>query len=161
MLRTAIWMAWAIVFALGSTIDLHAQTAPLAIPPQLSLFATYDENLATISVTRTYTAEVPVTLESVNAAGIVEKKIVQVSELREEVLKYLLAETRIKTIGGQELERKVAAKELKKGQPVILVSAAIKLPAAYKALFRDDAIILEVNGLGATPNLDGEKPAKP
>ena len=81
-------------------------------------------------------------------------------EVREEVLKYLLAETKIKTVDGKELDRKEAAKQLKKGQPVILVSAAAKLPAAYKGLFRDDAIVLEVNGLGTTPNLDGEKPGK-
>lgn len=161
MLRNSFWLGLFAFFALGSIAELGAQTTTLAIPPQLTLFANYDEDLATLSVTRTYTAEVPVTLESVNAAGIVEKRIVKTMEFREEVLKYLLAETNIKTVGGKELDRKEAAKELKKGQPVILVSAAIKLPAAYKALFRDDAIILEVNGLGTIPNLDGEKPAKP
>ena len=161
MLRTSFWLLALVAPLCGSAASLPAQTAVLAIPPQLNLFANYDENLATLSVTRTYIAEVPVTVESVNAAGVVEKNTVKVMEFREEVLKYLLAETKIKTVDGKELDRKDAAKQLKKGQPVILVSAAAKLPAAYKALFRDDAIILEVNGLGTTPNLDGEKPAKP
>lgn len=156
MLRCSVWSALILVFVVGSSAPLYAQTAAPAIPPQLNLFAAYDENLATISVTRTYLVEVPVTLESTNAAGVVEKSIVKVPEFREEVLKYLLAETKIKTVGGKELDRNEAAKELKKGQPVILVAAATKLPAAYKGLFRDDAIILEVNGLGTTPNLDGK-----
>jgi hypothetical protein len=160
MLRASFWLLALVAFIGGSATTLPAQTAAIAIPPQLNLFANYDENLATLSVTRTYIAEVPVTVESVNAAGIVEKNIVKVMEVREEVLKYLLAETKIKTVDGKELDRKEAAKQLKKGQPVILVSAAAKLPAAYKGLFRDDAIILEVNGLGTTPNLDGEKPVK-
>lgn len=156
MLRYSFWSALMLVFIVRFSAPLHAQTAAPAIPPQLNLFAAYDENLATISVTRTYLVEVPVTLESANAAGVVEKRVMKVPEFREEVLTYLLAETKIKTVGGKELDRKEAAKELKKGQPVILVSAATKLPAAYKGLFRDDAIILEVNGLGTTPNLDGK-----
>lgn len=160
MLRTSFWLLVLAVYFGSSATTLPAQTAALAIPPQLHLFANYDENLATLSVTRTYQAEVPVTVESVNAAGVVERNTVKVVEFREEVLKYLLAETKIKTVDGKELDRKEAAKQLKKGQPVILVSAASKLPAAYKSLFRDDAIILEVNGLGTTPNLDGAKPGK-
>jgi hypothetical protein len=161
MLRSTFWLALALVITVGFATELRAQTAPLAIPPNLSLFSNYDENLATLSVTRTYTAEKPVTIEIINAAGIAEKSVVKVADYREEVLKYLLAETKIKTVDGKELDRKVAAKELKKGQPVILVSSALKLSAAYKGLFRDDAIILEVNGLGTNPDLDGVKPAKP
>ena len=130
-------------------------------PIQLRLFQEYDENLAELLVKESYVAELPVTVVSINAAGIEEKKIVKTMEYREAIGKYLLAEVAIRTVGGKELDRKVAAKELKKGQPVILTTPFSKLPDDYKQLFRDDAIIIEVKALGVRPDLDGVPPKEP
>ncbi|WP_254510693.1 hypothetical protein [Anatilimnocola floriformis] len=132
-----------------------------AFPVQLRIFEKYDENLATLLVKESYLAERPVTVVSINAAGVEEKRVEKTMEVREATSKYLLAETTIYTVGGKELDRKVAAKEIKKGQPVIMVTPFSKLPDAYKQLFRDDAIILEVKALGTLPDLDGVPPEKP
>lgn len=152
------WLAVLIAVFVGQTVA-HAQ-AP-AIPPQIRSFEQYDENLATLLVKETYVAQLTVTVTMVNAAGVEEKKEVKVPEYRVAISKYLLAETTIRTVGGKELDRKVAAKEIKKGQPVILTTPFSKLTEEYKSLFRDDVIILEVKALGSRPDLDGVPPEAP
>ena len=144
----------------------RAQLAtPTAVPvsaPLILLFEAYDENLATLTMTQTVEAYVTETLTRINAAGAAETVEVKAPVYRQQNYKYLLAESTIRTVGGRELDRKEAAKQLKKGQPVILLSVSNKLPEAYKSLFRDEAIILEVKAIGQIPDLDGVKPpAKP
>lgn len=142
----------------------RAQLAPAelpASPPTILLFEAYDENLATITMSLTGVAYATGTLTRENAAGAPETVEVKVPELRQHNFKYLLAETNIRTVGGRELDRKEAAKQLKKGQPVILLKVSNKLPDAYRSLFRDEAIILEVKALGMIPDLDGVKPERP
>ena len=136
-------------------VAAHAQTA---FPPQIFLFEAYDENLATLTVSQTVIAEASVTEVRINAAGVEEAVVVKVPEIREQIQKYLLAETKIRTVGGKEFDTKEAAKQLKRKQPVILLTPSNKLPDAYKSLFRDDAIILELKALGSRPDLDGVKP---
>jgi len=157
-MRHFICLALFVLMLSGNERATRAQDKALAFPPQLRIFAEYDENLATLDVRETYTALSKVTIGRVNAAGIEEEEVVKVPEVREQISKYLLAETTIRTVGGQQLDRKVAAKELKKGQPVILTTPFSKLPESYKLLFRDDAIVLEVKALGARPDLDGVPP---
>lgn len=162
MIRTLCLAGYVLLLAICAPIVGHAQvatTAP-AFPPQIFLFEAYDENLATITVSQTVVAEAIVTESRVNAAGVEEKTIVRVPEIREQQQKFLLAETKIRTVSGRELDRKEAAKLLKKKQPVILLTLSNKLPEAYKSLFRDEAIILEMKSLGTTPDLDGVIPEK-
>jgi hypothetical protein len=141
--------------------QLLAPAAVPASPPLILLFEAFDENLATLTMSQTVETFATATLTRINAAGAAETVEVKVPELRQQNYKYLLAETKIRTVGGRELDRKEAASQLKKGQPVILLSVSNKLPEAYKSLFRDEAIILEVKALGMIPDLDGVKPAKP
>jgi hypothetical protein len=147
----------ALVFA-GESPAVAQLFATPSYPVQLRIFEQYDENLATFRVKETYLAEKPVTVVSRNAAGVEEKEVMKVMETRAAISQYLLAETTIRTIGGKELDRKVAVKEIKKGQPVILTTPFSKLPEEYKLLFREDAIVLEVKALGSRPDLDGVSP---
>lgn len=131
---------------------------PPGLPPQIFVFQSYDENLATLNVTQTVVRHVPVTEVRVNAAGVEETITVLVPEHVDQLNTHLLAETTLRTIGGKELDRKEAAKALKKGQPVILLVKGQKLADGFKNLFRDEVVILEVKALGIPPELAPKEP---
>lgn len=148
------------VFALSAFLTVVTYGQSPAIPPSIVLFEEYDEKLATLTVSQTVMAEVAVTEKRVNAAGVEEEVVMRVPETRVQMQKYLLADAKIRTVGGRELDRKEAARQLKKKQPIILLSVLNKLPDAYKSLFRDEAVIIELTALGTVPDLDGVKPVK-
>ena len=152
-------LAWFVV-ALSALLPVATHGQSPTIPPNIMLFEEYDEKLATLTVSQTVMAEVFVTEKRVNAAGVEEAVVTRVPETREQMHKYLLADAKIRTVGGRELDRKEAAKQLKKKQPLIVLSSSNKLPDAYKSLFRDEAIVIELKALGTVPDLDGVKPVR-
>lgn len=158
MTRSRPW-AWFVV-AWSALLPVVAHGQSPTVPPSIVLFEEYDENLATLAVSQTVMADVFVSEKRVNAAGVEEEVVVRVPEIREQMQKYLLADAKIRTVGGRELDRKEAARQLKKKQPVIVISTSSKLPDAYKSLFRDEAIVIELKALGTTPDLDGVKPIR-
>ena len=153
---TTILFALVAVFVLGAA-NRHAAAQGPELPPHIFVFQKYDENLATLTVSQTILRNVPVSLTRVNAAGVEETEKVLVPEYAEVQNTHLLAETTMRTIGGKDLDRKEAAKGIKRGQPIILIVKGQKLAERYKALFRDDVIVVEVKALGTPPELDPVK----
>lgn len=131
----------------------------LELPPNIFVFEKYDEKLATLTVSQTIIRNVDVTVTRVNAAGVEVKEIVQVPEYAEAQNTHLLAETTLRTMGGKDLDRQAAAKEIKRGQPIILIVKGQKLADRYRNLFRDDVLILEVKALATPAELDPVKAA--
>lgn len=153
MQRSSIFLAALIaIIVLGADRPVAAQG--LELPPAIFVFQKYDENLATLTVSQTIVRNVPVTLTRVNAAGVEETETMLVPEYAEFQNTHLLAETTMRTIGGKDLDRKEAAKVIKKGQPIILLVKGQKLAERYKGLFRDDVLVFEVKALGTPPELD-------
>ncbi|WP_425614844.1 hypothetical protein NA78x_004723 [Anatilimnocola sp. NA78] len=150
---------WWLILAMGlccltATQQLHAQL-PVEGPgvADVVAFERYDEELRGFVLHKTFSRLATVVETSINPAGVEESRTVVVPELVTEALHISSAETIVTTVGGKEIKSAEAAKQLKKGQVVIMISRGTQLPANLKSLLRDDAIVFEI--------ADRTTPAKP
>jgi len=123
-------------------------------------FEKYDENAGGFVLHKTLMRFATVTETTLNPAGAQESRTVLVPEMIVQARVYSLAEAIIGTAGGKTIKGEDAAKQLKKGQAVIVISQGTQLPANLKSLLRDDAIIFEVKDLSSPSKPVGEVPPK-
>src|SRR5437867_4172524 len=71
------------------------------------------------------------------------------------------AEVRGWTADGKQLDAEALAKRLEKGGPVLLARDGKPLSAAYRALFKDDALILSLPQKSGPGNPPPDRPREP
>ncbi|WP_254510694.1 hypothetical protein [Anatilimnocola floriformis] len=140
---------------LGLATQLHAQSPPA---PQVMGVGGYDAASKVLSLNFT----VMLTREVLQRQTAPDGKLIAVpvtvfeESLRRQDLN--LADLKFSNVAGKDLNAADAAKKLKPGQAVVVLTMGANLSKLQRSLYRDDAIIIEVKPMTPTP-AQGPPPA--
>lgn len=130
-------LAWP---ASGSAADDDARGAP----PQLLKFERYDAAAQTVHLLQTREVLIPTLFKEVTPDGRTVDKVAVSTEHVETAQALNTKELRAFSMKGEPLKVAETLAKLKKGDPVLTVSAGKLVPKAFRPLFKDDVVVLEL-----------------
>lgn len=113
-------------------------------PPRLLRFERYDAPSQTVHLLQTIEALVPSVFKEVTPDGRTIEKVAELVTTVETVQALDTKELRVFNLKGDVLKLTETFGKLKKGDPILAVSAGKLVPIPFRSLFKDDVIVLEL-----------------
>jgi hypothetical protein len=114
------------------------------VPPGILKFERFDEASQTVHLLQTVEALVPIIFKEVTADGATVDKVAHSIQSVETVQALSSKDMRLFTVKGDPLKVAPTLAKLKKGDPVLTVTAGKLVPKAFRPLFKEDVIVIEL-----------------
>jgi hypothetical protein len=113
-------------------------------PPQVFKVESYDAASQTLTLVQSKEVLVPSVFKELDKNGNTVEKIAYLTQTVSTLHAFAAKDLRTFSVKGDQLKMEEVLGKLKKGQPVLAVSAGKLVAKSFRPLFRDDVLVLEL-----------------